>query len=175
MEFDIHEGRAFLARTPGTLRALLAGWSDAWLDADEGPGTYSARDVLGHLIHGEETDWIPRAEIILRHGEAVPFPSFDREGFRAANGAMDLAGLLDTFAARRAEALARLDAFRLGPADLARTGTHPEFGRVTLGQHLATWVVHDFTHLAQIVRVAARQYAEAVGPWRAYLGVLRRG
>jgi hypothetical protein len=174
MEFDIREGRAFLARTPATLRALLSGWSDAWLDADEGPDTYSVRDVLGHLIHGEDTDWIPRAEIILRHGESMPFPPFDREGFRAF-GTMSLGELLDTFAAKRAGTLARLDGFRLAPADLERTGAHPEFGRVTLGQHLATWVVHDLTHLTQIVRVAAKQYGEAVGPWRAYLGVLRRG
>lgn len=175
MEFDIHEARAFLARTPSTLRALLAGWSDAWLDAREAPGTYSTRDVLGHLIHGEDTDWIPRGEVILRHGESMPFTPFDREGFRAAYGAMSLAELLDRFASRRSANLTRLDAFGLRGEDLARTGTHPEFGRVTLGQLLSTWVVHDFTHLAQIVRVAAKQYDDAVGPWRAYLGVLRRG
>jgi uncharacterized damage-inducible protein DinB len=175
MNVNVAEARAHLARTPGTLRALLSGWSDAWLDAREGPGTYSTRDVLGHLIHGEETDWIPRARIIMEHGEAVPFTPFDREGFRSRYGTLDLSALLDTFETRRTASLASFDALRLAAPDLGRTGTHPEFGKVTLGQLLAAWVVHDFTHVTQIVRVAAKQYGEAVGPWTAYLGVLRRG
>jgi hypothetical protein len=174
MEFTIEEGRGFLARTPGTLRALLGGWSDTWLDVNEGPGTYSVRDVLGHLVYGEDTDWIVRTEQILRDGESRPFTPFEREGFRERYGALGLGELLEAFAARRAANLTRLDALKLVPADLTRTGTHPEFGRVTLGQLLSTWVVHDFTHLVQISRVTAKQYEAAVGPWRAYLGVLNR-
>lgn len=173
MNVKIEDARRFLERTPEVLRALIAGLPDEWLDAREGPGTFSTRDVLGHLIHGEETDWIPRMETILRHGESVPFTPFDRFVFRERYGALSSAELLDTFAARRAASLARLATFALTPADFARGGTHPEFGRVTLGQLLATWTVHDFTHLSQISRVLAHQYGEAVGPWRAYLRVLQ--
>ena len=175
MQMTLADARAHLARTPGTLRAMLGGWSDEWLDASEGPGTYSVRDVLGHLISGEETDWIPRIGIILADGEARAFTPFDREGFRVRYGGRPLAELLDTFESRRRESLSKLDAFGLTPAHFARTGTHPEFGRVTLGQLLSTWVVHDFTHVVQITRVAAKQYGTEVGPWWQYLGVLRRG
>jgi len=175
MDVKLEDARRFLERTPSVLRALTAGLPDEWLDAREGPDTFSTRDVLGHLIHGEDTDWIPRMEILLTHGESKAFTPFDRFVFRERYGALSAAELLDTFAARRAASLARLAAFALAPADFARTGTHPEFGRVTLGQLLATWVVHDFTHLSQISRVLAKQYGDAVGPWHAYLGVLKRG
>jgi hypothetical protein len=162
-----------LSRTPAVLRAGIEGLPEAWTAATEGPGTWSPYDVVGHLIHGERADWIPRAEHILRQGESVPFPKFDREAMFTASQGRSLGELLDTFDALRRDSLRRLDALGLTDADLSRRGLHPELGTVTLGQHLATWVTHDMTHLAQIVRTMARRYTEAVGPWRAYLSVLK--
>jgi hypothetical protein len=163
-----------LERTPSALRALLAGVSPGWLEGNEGPETFSPRDVLGHLIHGEETDWIPRARLILQHGENRPFTPFDRFGFRAWIAEASTTALLDRFQARREESLQALASFHLQPADLERRGRHPELGRVTLGQLLASWAVHDLGHLSQVTRVMARQYREAVGPWRPYLTILDR-
>jgi hypothetical protein len=128
--------------------------------------------VVGHLIHGERTDWVPRVEHILRHGDAVPFPPFDREAMFEASKGRSPAELLDTFQQARAGSLERLEALGLTTADLERRGRHPEFGVVTLGEHLATWVAHDLSHIGQVVRVMARQYSTAVGPWRAYLSAL---
>ena len=173
MEFNLTEGIAVLERTPATLRAMLAGLPAAWLDATEGPETWSPYDNVGHLIHGERTDWIPRVEHLLRHGDAVPFPTFDREAMFAASRGRSLGELLDTFAGLRAGSLDRLAALRLTDADLARPGLHPQLGAVTLRQHLSTWVAHDLSHLGQVVRVMARQYSAAVGPWKAYLSILR--
>ena len=138
----------------------------------EGPNTWSPFDVVGHLIHGERTDWMPRVEHLLRHGDAVPFPPFDREAMFAASQGRSLGELLDTFARLRSQSLERLEALGLSDADLSRCGRHPEFGVVTLGQHLSTWVAHDLGHISQIVRVMARQYTDAVGPWRMYLSIL---
>jgi len=163
-----------LRRTPPTLRALLTGLPDAWTHATEGPGTWSPVDVVGHLLHGERTDWIPRIEHILRHGDTVPFPPFDREGMFTDSAGQPLGDLLDGFEQLRAQSLARLEALGLGDSDLSRPGRHPEFGGVTLGEHLATWVAHDLGHIGQIVRTMARQYRDAVGPWRAYLSILGR-
>ena len=174
MTFRFDDGLPVLQRTPGTLRALLQDLPPAWTDVTEGPGTWSPFDVVGHLIHGERTDWVPRVEHILRHGDAVPFPAFDREAMFAASRGRPLAELLDTFDRLRTDSLARLAALNLTDADLARCGLHPQFGVVTMGQHLATWVAHDLTHISQVVRVMARQYAGAVGPWRAYLSILGR-
>jgi len=162
----------FLARTPAVVRALLLGLDEAWLRADEGPGTYSAVDVLGHLIHGEDTDWIPRTEHILAHGAARAFEPFDREGMRARFDGLDLEGLLALFARRRAESLARLRELVPDAAELARPGRHPELGPVTLGELLQTWVVHDLAHLGQITRVLAKARAGEIGPWTAYFRVL---
>ncbi len=162
-----------LGRTPEVLGLWLAGLPPRWTAATEGPGTWSPYDVVGHLIHAERTDWIPRAEHILRHGESLPFPPFDREAMFEASKGRSLGELLETFAALRRESLARLAALRLGEADLARRGRHPELGAVTLGQLLATWIAHDMTHVSQIVRTMARQYTDAVGPWVAYLSVLK--
>ena len=170
MHPDVDEARVLLSRTPAVLRAWLEDLPDAWLRADEGPGTYSPFDVLGHLLSGEETDWVPRMERLLAHGEERPFEPFDRDAFRERYAALDLGGRLDAFDAARADSLARLGALDLSDLDLA--GTHPAFGRVTLGQLLATWVAHDQVHLAQVARVLARRYADAVGPWRAYLPLL---
>ena len=139
----------------------------------EGPNTWRPFDVVGHLIHGERADWMPRVEHILRHGDAVPFPPFDREAMFAASQGRSLGELLDTFERLRAESLARLDALGLTDADVSRRGRHPDFGVVTLGQHLSTWVAHDLGHISQIVRVMARQYTDAVGPWKAYLSILK--
>lgn len=161
-----------LARTPAVLQALLAGLDDRWLDADEGPGTYSPRDVVGHLVHGEDTDWIPRIEHLLAHGEARPFEPFDREGMRARFADLTFAALLARFALRRGESLARLAALSLRPEDGARRGLHPALGPVTLSELIETWVVHDLAHLAQVARVLAKTRRDAVGPWRAYLRVL---
>ncbi len=175
MDFRFADALPILGRTPNVLRELLSGLPAAWTGATEGAGSWSPYDVVGHLIHGERTDWLPRVEHLLRHGEAVPFPSFDREAMFAASQGRSLAELLDTFARLRGESLARLAALGLSDADLARRGLHPELGVVTLGQHLATWVAHDLGHLGQIVRVMARQYSAAVGPWRKYLSILGPG
>jgi hypothetical protein len=173
MDFRFDEGLPVLERTPRVLRELLAGLPDSWTNATEGAGTWSAFDVVGHLIHGERTDWLPRVEHILRHGDEVPFPPFDREAMFEASRGRTLPELLDEFASARAGSLARLAALKLTDADLARTGRHPEFGVVPMREHLATWVAHDLGHLAQIVRVMARQYSDAVGPWRQYLSLLK--
>ncbi|TPW01428.1 MAG: hypothetical protein FD124_3711 [Alphaproteobacteria bacterium] len=168
------EDEAILERTPQVVSALLRDLPASLLHGREGPDTWSPFEVLGHLIHGERTDWIPRARILLEHGEARAFEPFDRfahlkefEGRRAAE-------LLDLFARLRRESLVAQRGFGLQPADLQRRGRHPELGTVTLGQLLATWVVHDLGHVAQIARVQARQYGTDVGPWGAYLPVLRR-
>ncbi|MEL6427748.1 MAG: DinB family protein [Planctomycetota bacterium] len=168
----IQDARAVLARTPAVLRAQLAELDDAWLHADEGPGTYSPFDVLGHLISGERTDWIPRLRCIVEHGEARTFEPFDRDGFRASLRDLDARARLDAFEAERRRSLSELDQLVRSEADLARAGTHPAFGRVTLGELLSTWVVHDLGHLAQIARAMAKRYGDAVGPWRAYLPIL---
>jgi hypothetical protein len=161
-----------LERTPSALRALLVPLRETWLHCDEGPGTFSPRDVLGHLILGEETDWMPRARIILEHGESRPFEPFDRFGFRDRLAGVAVPDLLDRFQALRQANLAELRSLRLQPADLDRKGRHPELGTVTLGQLLATWVAHDLDHLGQVARVMARRCQEDVGPWRAYLRIL---
>ena len=173
MEFQLQHARPVLERTPAVLRSLLLNLPAAWTNGDEGPDTWSPFDVVGHLIHGERADWIPRIEHILQHGDAVAFPPFDREAMFSASKGRTLVGLLDEFAGLRTQSLARLDTLALTDADLKRTGRHPEFGVVTLGEHLSTWVVHDLTHVSQIVRVMAKQYDAAVGPWRAYLSVLK--
>jgi hypothetical protein len=161
-----------LGRTPGVLRRLLEGLPDSLVAADEGPDTWSPFDVVGHLIHGERTDWIARMHRILEHGDSEPFGPFDRFAmFRESKGkSMD--DLLGEFETLRAPNLDDLAAAALKPADLERRGLHPALGTVTLGQLLATWVVHDLSHLAQIARVLAKQHAEAVGPWKEYLPIL---
>jgi uncharacterized damage-inducible protein DinB len=175
MEFRFEDGLPLLRATPATLRALLGALPDGWTRATEGAGTWSAFDVVGHLVHGERTDWVPRVEHILAHGDTVPFPPFDREAMFSASHGRTLAELLDDFAAARERSLARLASLGLTEVDLARRGRHPQFGVVTMGQHLATWVAHDLNHVGQIVRVMAGQYAEAVGPWREFLSILGGG
>lgn len=173
-DFELRDGRAVLERTPATLRALLHGLDARWTDATEGPDTWSPFDVVGHLIHGERTDWIPRARIILAQGASRRFEPYDRFAqFRESQG-RSIAELLDEFTRLREANLALLAEWRLGDVQLALTGEHPAFGTVTLGQLLATWVAHDLGHIAQICRVMAKQYRHAVGPWREYLPILDR-
>jgi len=174
MEFDLDESLAVLTRTPATLRELLAGLPSPWTSANEGPDTWSPQDVVGHLIHGEETDWIPRAEIILTKGESQPFVPFDRFAQARRFTGWSLQQLLERFAGLRAEGVATVRQWHLTPEQLALRGRHPELGQVTLSQLLASWVVHDLGHIAQISRVMAKQYTVAVGPWKAYLPVLTR-
>ena len=174
MEFQLEHARNILRRTPATLTTLLQGASDEWLFSNEGPDTWSPFDVVGHLIHGEKTDWIPRARIILEEGEERTFETFDRFAMFELSKGKQLDDLLATFARLREENLRQLDAMNLKPELLAKRGTHPELGSVTLEQLLATWVVHDLSHLGQIVRVMCKQYGETVGPWRAYLPILTR-
>ena len=170
--FVMEEGVAILERTPAALDALLRGLPDGWLAAHEGGATWSPFDVVGHLIHGERTDWIPRVRTILEHGEARAFEKFDRLAQFVESEGQTLNGLLEEFARLRQDNLRELAALRLTPADLDRRGRHPELGAVTLRALLATWVAHDLDHVVQISRVLARQYADEVGPWRAYLRII---
>jgi hypothetical protein len=174
MNFDLRDGIEVLERTPAVLRSLLESLPSGWTSPNEGPETWSPFDVVGHLIHAEETDWMVRTRIILSGAAERRFEPFDRNRHRDANQGRPLSELLEKFAGMRRKSLADLRALDLKPADLRRTGEHPEFGTVTLDQLLATWVVHDLGHIGQIVRVMAKQYKAAVGPWTAYLPVLTR-
>lgn len=174
MTFDLDHARALLARTPATLDALLRDLPEPFVHADEGPGTWSPFDVVGHLIHGERTDWMTRAHLILRPGGPHRFAPFDRFAQEEASRGHTLDDLLDTFAALRADTLRDLDALALTDDALDSLGLHPDFGPVTLRQLLSAWVVHDLGHLAQISRALAKVYRDEVGPWRAYLPVLDR-
>lgn len=170
MEFNTREACTLLSTTPNVLFAWFAGVPDEWAHGAEYGEEWSPFDIVGHLIHGERTDWIPRACTILEHGESRPFEPFDRFAQKRDSAGKTMDGLLDEFAALRATNLATWN--RLDLSDLDKTGTHPEFGVVTLRQLLATWVVHDLSHLRQIARVMAKRYTDEVGPWRAYLPVL---
>lgn len=172
-EFDLDETIAVLTRTPATLDALLRGLPASWVRSNEGKDTWSAFDIVGHLIAGERTDWMTRARIILENGEARPFDPFDRFAQSKESQNKSLEQLLDDFARLRRENLAALKALNLQSEDLSRRGKHPALGVVTLSQLLATWAVHDLTHVHQLSRVMAHQYRDAVGPWSAYLGVLQ--
>lgn len=174
MNFSLTEAIVVLERTPQVLRALLHDLPPMWTDCDEGPDTWSPYVVVGHLIHGERSDWIPRATIILEQGTNRRFQPFDRLAqFRESDG-KSLTHLLDDFAEVRAHSLATLAQWDLSDAQLSLEGEHPAFGCVTLKQLLSTWVAHDLSHLAQIARVMAKQYRDEVGPWRQYLPVMDR-
>jgi DinB superfamily len=172
MEFELQHAIEILRRTPATLNSMLREMPEVWLVGNEGPETWSPYDVVGHLIHGEETDWIPRAKMILEDGEARAFEPFDRVAMFEKSKGKSIAELLDTFAMRRQESLHALNEMKLTPALLEKRGKHPELGVVTMKQLLATWVIHDLGHVRQIVRVMAKQYRDDVGPWRAYLSIL---
>jgi len=169
---SVDDAVAILERTPASLSALLEGLPKMWVTATEGNGTWSPYDVIGHLIHGERTDWIPRARHILA-GETRPFEPFDRTAQFTESQDKNLGELLANFADLRRENVAALVRMNLTDDDLDRAGLHPELGAVTLGQLLATWVVHDLDHIAQVARTMAKMYTEATGPWSAYLSILR--
>jgi uncharacterized damage-inducible protein DinB len=171
--FSLNDAFPVLRATPGVLRAWLAELPESWTDTNEGPETWSPFDIVGHLIHGERTDWIPRVELLLAHGESRPFTPFDRYAQFRDSAGKTLPELLDIFAELRRANVARLESLQLQPGDFSRRGLHPELGPVTLGQLLATWVAHDLNHLGQIARVMGRQYTQAVGPWVEYLPLLR--
>jgi hypothetical protein len=171
--FSLPDTIALLSRTPATLEALLRDQPNIWAHSDEGKATWNAFEIVGHLVVGERTDWMPRARIILENGEARAFDPFDRFAQARESKDKSLEQLLDEFSRLRKENLSALQALNLQPQDLSHRGTHPALGTVTLSQLLATWAVHDLTHLHQLSRVMAHQYRDAVGPWSAYLGVLQ--
>src|SRR5215207_799247 len=171
-EMRLEEAVAVLERTPATVGALLDGVPEDWVRATEGEGTWSPYDVVGHLVSGERTDWLERTRHILS-GDPRPFTPFNRTAMFDESEGQSLVELLATFAELRGRNVAELLAMSLGGDDLGRAGRHPDFGEVTLGQLLAAWVVHDLDHVAQIARTMAKVYADAVGPWAAYLSILR--
>ncbi|HEX6493884.1 MAG TPA: DinB family protein [Acidobacteriaceae bacterium] len=172
MEQNLQNTIALLTRTPAALNALLRDLPASWTHSNEGETTWSPFDIVGHLIHGEHTDWMPRAKTILEFGETKAFEPFNREAFKRESQNKSLAQLLDEFTQARSQSLDELRSLNLQPNDLERRGRHPALGVVTLSQLLATWAAHDLTHLHQISRVMAHQYRDAVGPWSKFLGVL---
>ncbi|HVN21641.1 MAG TPA: DinB family protein [Dongiaceae bacterium] len=171
MKFDLQQTIALLSRTPSCLNSLLRDLPEPWVN-NEGGKTWSAFGILGHLIHGERTDWLPRARRILEQGESCAFELFDRLAQERESQGKSLPELLDEFARLRAQKLNDLRAMNLQATDFDRRGRHPALGVVTLSQLLATWAVHDLTHVHQLSRVMAYQYRDVVGPWKEYLGVL---
>ena len=169
MEHNLQDTVSLLSRTPGVLDSLLRGLPDLWISSHEGEGTWTVRDVIAHLIHGERNNWMPRVKWILEVGEGKPFIPFERDSFRKD----PVEVLLTEFGVARAESLEQLRALNLTSSQLDLRGTHPVFGPVTLSQQLATWATHDLTHLHQISRIMAHQYRDAVGPWSKFLGVLQ--
>ena len=173
MEQDPQQTMSLLTRTPATLNSLLRDLPEAWTMRNEGDNSWNAFEVVGHLIHGDRTDWMTRAKLILQFGESQPFPPFDRLGHIRESQGKSLEQLLDEFAHLRSDNLRELRALNLKSKDLELRGQHPALGAVTLSQLLATWAVHDLTHLHQLSRIMAHQYRDTVGPWSAYLGVLQ--
>ena len=174
MNFKLKNCIEILSRTPAVLDSLLGGLSDEWIHNNEGEATWSPFDIVGHLIHGEKTDWIPRMEVILSDGPDKNFDPFDRFAQFEVSKGKNFRQLLDEFKALRKENIGILKSKNLDAQDLSKTGIHPEFGEVRLEQLLATWTAHDLSHLAQITRVMARQYTREVGPWKQYLPILSR-
>jgi len=172
VNFTLDDALPVLRATPQVLRAWLENLPDVWVRSNEGPDTWSPYDIVGHLIHGERTDWIPRLELLLAQGDSRPFTPFDRFAQFRESGGKSLGELLATFTELRRSNVGRLESHQLQPPDFDRRGRHPELGPVTLGQLLATWVAHDLNHLGQIARVMGRQYTDAVGPWVEYLPLL---
>jgi len=173
VEDDLENTLALLERTPAAFHALLSGLPEFWARRNEGEGTWNASEIVAHLIHCERTDWMPRAKIVLQHGEARTFDPLDRSGNQKESKGKPVGTLLDEFAGLRAASLDELRAINLREQDLNRRGRHPSLGVVTLSQLLAAWAAHDLTHLHQLTRVMAHQYREAVGPWSKYLGVMQ--
>lgn len=174
MVFELDQAIEVLSRTPKTLKELLEGLPSEWIFQNVGPETWSPFDIVGHLIHGERTDWIPRAKIILKHGESQAFDPFDRVAQFEASKGKSLKELLYTFTELRWQNLKTLKEMKLSKKELDLRGQHPDFGTVTLRQLLSTWTVHDLNHIGQIVRVMSKQYMDQVGPWKKYLRILER-
>ncbi|HKY98105.1 MAG TPA: DinB family protein [Gemmatimonadaceae bacterium] len=174
MHFGLRSGFMVLERTPATLRAMLSGLGPEWIEQNEGPETWSPFDVVGHLIHGERTDWVARAEIILAQGENRRFTPFDRTAMFDESKGKRLSQLLDEFESLRKSNLETARSWSLSEQQLDLRGEHPKFGSVSLRQLLATWVAHDLSHIAQIARVMAKQYRDPIGPWREYLPIMDR-
>lgn len=172
MEFDLDKSILILKRTPGVLRALVGDLPEEWTHRDYGPQTWTAHQVVGHLIWGDRTDWMPRAKHILEAGDDISFEPFDRKGHLTMCRETKLHDLLAVFAKKRIANLDALQELSLSPEQLQKCGRHPDFGIVTLSQLLATWTVHDLHHIAQICKAIANQYQDAVGPWEAYLSIL---
>ncbi|MGZ4790025.1 MAG: DinB family protein [Terriglobales bacterium] len=175
MGHNLEETIALLGRTPATLNSLLRDLPETWTHRNEGDGTFTAYDVVGHLIYADREDWLPRARRILEHGEAKPFDAFDHMGHVKQSKGKSLSQLLDEFLTVRAEALDQLRALNLHASDMERRGRHPALGPVTMSELLATWAGHDLTHLHQVSRIMAHQYREVVGPFAEYLGVMKCG
>lgn len=173
MNFNLQRSIEILERTPAVLNTMLQGINEEWTSVNEGPGTWSVYDIIGHFIHGEQTDWIPRMEIILSESENKTFVPFDRFAQFEKSKGKTLQQLLDEFTLLRKQCIEQLRSKNLTDNDLKKTGIHPAFGEVTLSQLLAAWTVHDLNHIAQISRVMAKQYKEAAGPWPAYLKILQ--
>ena len=174
MEPTLRDVTDVLSRTPGVLTALLAGLPPGVVSHRVTPGSFSPLDVVGHLIHGEKTDWVPRIKLILTSGDTVPFVAFDRRGFEGSIRGRSASDLVSAFESLRKENLEYITGLSLTTDQLSSVGQHPELGHVTLRQLLATWAAHDLNHVDQVIRVLSSRYTEAVGPWRAYLGVLNR-
>jgi len=173
MEHKLHDTVSLLSRTPDALNALLRDLPDTWTHRNEGQNTWSAYEIVAHLIDAERTNWIPRARMVLQLGETQAFPPFDRGGHIRESQDKSLGQLLDEFARVRSESLDELRSLNLRQEDFERRGRHPALGIISLSQLLATWATHDLTHLHQISRVMAYQYRETVGPWSKFLGVLK--
>ena len=173
MEFELEKATEVLGRTPAVVRSMVSGLSDDWTASSELKDVWGVFDVVGHLIHADETDWIPRAEVILAQGEDRDFPPFDRFGQFEKSRGKTLSELLDEFDAIRKECIATVRGWELTDEKLELRGVHPEFGEVSLRRLLATWVVHDLTHIRQIATIMAKKYEDAVGPWKAYLSILQ--
>ena len=173
MEQDLTQTFALLARTPAALNALLRDLPEAWTNSNEGENTWTAREVIGHLVHCERADFLARVRVILEFGETRVFEPLDRFAHLKESRGLTLAELLDEFTRLRAANIDELRAMNLGPAELSLRGLHPALGTVTMSQLIASWAVHDMTHLHQIARMLAHQYRDTVGPWANYLGVLK--
>ena len=172
MKFDLNKSLEILEKTPGVIRSLLTGLSEEWIMNNEGPDTFSPYDVVGHLIHGEKTDWPGRIQMILEHGAGKTFVPYDRFAMYEESKGKSLENLLSEFEIIRKKNIAWLKSLKLGEADLDKRGVHPKFGEVTLKQLLSTWVIHDLTHLSQITRVMAKQYKGEMGPWLEYFRIM---
>ena len=172
MLYSLKKSYEILERTPTVLKALLTGLSEDWIMNNEGPETFSPYDVAGHLVHGEKTDWTVRIKRILESGNSKAFDLFDRFAQYKDSEGKTLVQLLDEFEQLRTENIQWLQSLNLSATDLNKTGMHPVLGEVTLRNLLATWVVHDLTHIAQITRVMAKQYKEEMGPWTEFFRIL---